>query len=449
MEEKLWRIADWMERKPAPPKSIELITTNRCNERCLTCWMRGTTMEALRATYRHEMSDDRLRRLIDEAAEMGVYEFAFVGGGDPMARKVTFELMQRIRRHGMHGDLVTNGTLFKPGQIEELVRLQWDRIKFSVDGATPETYDYLRGLKNGFSILKSNMLKLKALKREYGARYPKTTFNVVVSNTNYREFLDIIELAHEVGGEEILLLPMTVFSDTGAQLKLDSLETEEFQKQILEGMKRIKRYGIYSNMHEFLDARLIQNTNEMDQVMLEEAKTVEERAAGENRALSGEESEQIRNQGQFMRAFGDRKENFRHLPCYMPWHHITVIANGNIAPCFNGYVWETRTSLKEHSLAELWYGPYFDGFRRQLETRRLWDTCATCCVWRVFENREIRGEMQERFSPRSPEEQAMDSHFQEEMGQHRRISAIMHSLVEKAREVVPLAAVKRGGKRDG
>ncbi len=337
--------------------------------------MRGVPEENLKKRWEQEMSDERLLRLVDEAAHMGVYEFALVGGGDPIARPITFKLMKRIREHGMHGDLVTNGTLFTEEQIEGLVHMGWDRIKFSVDGTNAKVYDNLRGLPGGFERLKKNMLLLKQIKKEHDLSAPKIQFNVVVSKRNYLQFLDIVEFAREVGCEEIGLLPMTIFSDEMKRLKLDDKETVVFQQLIQKAMKRINKYGISSNMYEFLDTRMVQDTNKMDKVMLEEAKT-------------------NRHQANLMKAFEDKKENFQHLPCYMPWHHLTVLANGNIAPCFMEYVWNTKTSLKNHSLKELWYGPYFDRFRKQLETRKLWKDCATCCVWRVFENREIRRSLQ-------------------------------------------------------
>lgn len=374
MEEKLWRIREWIAGKTAPPKSIELIPTDRCNSRCLTCWMRGVPEHDLKARLRDEMSDKRLLRLVDEAAEMGVYEFALVGGGEPIARPITFKLMKRIREHGMHGDLVTNGTLLTKEQIEQLVRMQWDRIKFSVDGTDARTYDALRGIEGGFNRVRDNLLAVKGLKQRYGSKQPDVAFNVVISKRNYQQFLDIVDFAREVGANEVLLLPITVFSEIGGRLKLDDEETSVFQGEIRKAMRRIGRYGIRSNMHEFLDTRMIRDTNEMDNVMLDEAKA-------------------NNDQPDLMTPSDDRTENFSHLPCYMPWHHLTVLANGNIAPCFMEYVWNTKTSLKDHSLKELWYGQYFEKFRRQLETRRLWKDCATCCVWRVFENREIRARL--------------------------------------------------------
>jgi len=96
----------------------------------------------------------------------------------------------------------------------------------------------------------------------------------------------------------------------------------------------------------------------------------------------------------------DPIENFKSIPCFEPWTHITIIANGNIAACFNDFVWKTDVTIKNKSLKELWYGPYFEQYRKQILTRKLPPECATCCVWRVFEVQEIRKELDTYLKPR-------------------------------------------------
>ena len=72
------------------------------------------------------------REFFDEAGELGVRDIAFVGGGEPLARDITYKLMKRIRAHGMEGDLVTNGSLLTDEMIHTLVDVGWTRVKFSV-----------------------------------------------------------------------------------------------------------------------------------------------------------------------------------------------------------------------------------------------------------------------------------------------------------------------------
>jgi hypothetical protein len=106
-----------------------------------------------------------------------------------------------------------------------------------------------------------------------------------------------------------------------------------------------------------------------------------------------EEVEKLSEEEIIKREYGRKKdpiEDFKFLPCFDPWHHVTIIANGNTAPCFGSWVWETKVTIKDHRLKDLWYGEYFDSFRRVIASRKLPKSCATCCVWKVFENRQIR-----------------------------------------------------------
>src|SRR5690606_8157550 len=133
--------------------SITLFPTNKCNLPCEHCWLRWGEYDR---TYASEMPDERLLELVDEAAELGVRDWTLVGGGDPMVRgKTVIAMCRRIREHGMDGMLHTNGTLFRPGQLEELVEMDWDRVAISLDGPTAELNNTIRGY--GFEKAVANM----------------------------------------------------------------------------------------------------------------------------------------------------------------------------------------------------------------------------------------------------------------------------------------------------
>lgn len=381
MDEKTKRLIKWMNGKPQPPFTIELIPTNRCNLNCASCWRKSTSEEGIEKEYAKELSDERLIQLIDEAADIGVKEIAFVGGGEPLCRDITFELIKRIRHHNMNGDLVTNGSLLTKDIIKTLVDIEWTRVKFSIDGSSPKIQDKLRG-KKCFNQIAKNIKLLSETKKMKNKDLPRTGFNVVVSNQNYKDLPNIIELAHKVDCNEVLLLPITIFSKEGEKLKMNYKQIVEFQQIIKKCLPKLKEYAIYSNMDKFIDLRYIEKTNSMHEVMMEEA----EKALIKERLKKGEKLiEDFKK---------DTKENFKLAPCFEPWSHITVIANGNIACCFNNYVWETKVSIKNHTIKELWYGPYFEYYREQILTGKLSEACATCCVWRIFEVNRIREEIE-------------------------------------------------------
>ena len=363
------RLAKWARGGKAAPVTIELIPTDRCNLNCLSCWRRGWTKEQLLERYKNEMSDERLLKLIDEAADMGVKEIAFVGGGEPLMRPVTVELMKKIKKRGMIGDLVTNGTLFTPKIIELLVKIGWDRIKFSVDGPDAQVHDYLRQTPGAFKRTTQNIKMFAKVKKKFKTNKPRIVIQSVLSAGNYRRLPDLVKLGHRLGVNEMLLLPLTIFDKSMEHLKLTLDEVKEFKKILKESVDLLKKFKIDTNYHEYFNEEYIVKTENMDEVMMKEMEKTIKKEYPKSR---------------------DPIKNFEYLPCYAPWIHVTIIANGNIAPCFSPWVWNTKVSIKNHSLKELWYGRYFDKYRKIMLKRKLPDNCKKCCVWEVFNNRKIR-----------------------------------------------------------
>jgi radical SAM protein with 4Fe4S-binding SPASM domain len=368
------RLAKWARGQKAPPVTIELVPTDKCNLNCLSCWRRGWSEEQLRKRYEQEMSDERLLKVVDEAAELGVKEIAFVGGGEPLMRDVTLELFKRMKKYGLIGDLVTNGTLFTKKSIELLVKIGWDRIKFSIDGPDPEVHDYLRQTKGAFRTTIKNIKLFSKMKKKFKSDKPTLIIQSVLSVENYKKLPELVKLGHEVGINEMTLLPLTVFDESMKNLKLNKKQVKEFIPILKKTIKMLEGFGIGGNYSEFLNEEYILKTEDMDEVMMKEM----ERMIKEEYPSSK-----------------DPIKNFEFLPCYAPWIHVTILPNGNIAPCFSPWVWNTKVSIKNKSLKELWYGEYFNKFRKIILKRKLPENCKKCCVWEVFNNRKIRKGLQE------------------------------------------------------
>ena len=367
------RLVKWAKRKKAPPVTIELVLTDRCNLNCLSCWRRGWDKEKLEERFKQEMSDERLLEIVDEAAELDVLEIAFVGGGEPLMRKVCFEMFKRMKEYGMIGDLVTNGTLFTKRNIELMVKIGWDRIKFSIDGPDAKIHDYVRQTKGAFKRTITNIKHFAKMKKKYKTDKPRLIIQSVVSKENYKKFPELVKLAKRIGADELTLLPLTVFDESMKNLKLNKKEVVKFKKILEKCIRMIQKFGLESNYHEFLNEKYILRTEEMDKVMMEELENFIKKEYPHSK---------------------NYKENFKFLPCYAPWIHATILPNGNIAPCFSPWVWNAEVSVKNHSLKELWYGKYFNKFRRIILKRKLPENCKKCCVWEVFNNRKIREGLQ-------------------------------------------------------
>lgn len=385
-ETKLNRLEAWAKGEPKGPLSIELVPTDKCNLNCSSCWRQGYSEEELERKYSREMSDNRLKELIDEANEMDVREIIFVGGGEPFTREILPELIKKIKNYGMEGDLVTNGTLLDEEKIHLLVKEGWNRVKFSIDGPDPEVHDELRGREGVFEKTIDNIKAMAELKKKYNRDFPKLHFNTVVSKRNYMKLQEIVELAGKLDMDGIQLLPTTAFSEEGEKMQLDEKETEELMKIIKKCEKLAEELGVNeTNFSEYSQPKYIEKTESMHKVHEEELK----------KQLSKEELDEI-IEDEYKDGDG-QLENFKYLPCYAPWHHVTIRPNGNIAPCFSPWVWETDVSVKDRSLRELWYGKYFDKFREEMLKRKLPKQCKRCCVWEVWQNRDIRKGLDRRF----------------------------------------------------
>jgi radical SAM protein with 4Fe4S-binding SPASM domain len=254
------------------------------------------------------------------------------------------------------------------------VKIGWDRIKFSIDGPEPEIHDYLRQTKGAFKTTTRNIKIFSQLKKKFKTDKPILILQSVLSNENYKKIPELVKLSHEIGVDEMTLLPLTVFDESMKKMKLNEAQIREFKPILERAIKLLERFGIKSNYHEFLNEKYILKTESMDEVMMEEA----EKMIKEEYPSSG-----------------NPKKNFEFLPCFAPWIHVTVLPNGNIAPCFSPWVWNTKISIKKYSLKELWYGEYFNNFRKIILKRKLPENCKKCCVWEVFNNRKIRKELKD------------------------------------------------------
>ena len=160
-----------MKGKKAPPVRVVILPTNRCNLRCIFC---GGVYEREAPnkwfpepfSWKDELSEERWIEIVDEISKMGALEWLISGGGEPMMRpKLTLELMRIIKSNGAEGRLITNGTIWKRKWAEELVKLHWDHIMFSVHAADSKTEDLLTATKGSFNLAIKNIAMFSKIKK--------------------------------------------------------------------------------------------------------------------------------------------------------------------------------------------------------------------------------------------------------------------------------------------
>lgn len=139
-----------------PPKTLTVAVTDACNLACRHCWV-----EAGGQASPAHVPLPLLRRIIGEFAALGG-EGLRLTGGEPLCHPEWGELMRFSRACGF-GTLAlqTNGMLFSDEHLSVLRELDYPglSIQISLDGATAETHDLVRG-EGAFTGVLDGILKL-------------------------------------------------------------------------------------------------------------------------------------------------------------------------------------------------------------------------------------------------------------------------------------------------
>jgi MoaA/NifB/PqqE/SkfB family radical SAM enzyme len=103
----------------------------------------------------------------------------------------------------------TNGLLLRREICDELVATVVDWITISIDAATAETYQAVRGGR--FQTILDNLEELYRIKRDRATRYPRITFKYALMRRNVGELSRLVDLAVKYHVELLELHNLIVF----------------------------------------------------------------------------------------------------------------------------------------------------------------------------------------------------------------------------------------------
>ncbi len=164
------------------PVNVTWEITEKCNLKCLHC-----LSSEIMANNQGEIDFAGCCQIVDELERMEVFQINF-GGGEPFLREDFLEILQYAQNKGITTCVSTNGTILNHELVKKLKEMELLYLQVSLDGATRETNDYIRG--SGTYDLVVHGIKL--LKEYHISNF---SINTVVTRVNFNEISELYELA--------------------------------------------------------------------------------------------------------------------------------------------------------------------------------------------------------------------------------------------------------------
>lgn len=186
----------------APPETISLFLTYRCNLRCHMCGQwgdAGAFKEMTGQELKTSLSLEEIQALVDDVASFRPTFTLF--GGEPTLYKDWVEVVRYIKHKGLRCNMVTNGMRLV-NAAEDVVKAKMDEIILSLDG-DEETHDRSRGLKGAYKRMAEGLDAIHKAKRAHGLNRPVITANCTINDANYRNLPGVLAAAEYMGAQMV------------------------------------------------------------------------------------------------------------------------------------------------------------------------------------------------------------------------------------------------------
>lgn len=283
------------------PFWIQIEPTNFCNLKCRMCIQSTDSI-----SKKGFLSFKDFKTIVDKLPfTVGMM---LQGFGEPFLNKELIKMIRYASRKGFIVETTSNGLLINEKLSKELVRSGLDIITFSLDGASKETYEYIR-VGSDFDKVVNNIKRLVEIRNEVGSNL-KIHINSIVMKYNFYELPNLIKLTSELNVDRLFLGFMLTHSDF----------PEHFNKEqkILENNPNLKKYLKKS---------------------LEEAKSKNLKV--------------------------DINTHLQDLKCDFPWLKIYINYDGTVTPCCT-IINKVMGNIIEDDIDKIWNNKEYIKFRYKL-----------------------------------------------------------------------------------
>jgi MoaA/NifB/PqqE/SkfB family radical SAM enzyme len=236
MNRSLQSVSYWYDRGLAKPTRIIFCLTLRCNIKCQQCaiW---------RMPKSEELTTDEWKKIIYDLRKWIGPCRVQLAGGETFVRKDITEIVRFATDNGVLTGVVSNGTLITRELARDIVDSGLGYIHISVDGISPETHDYIRGIPG---LHTKTMAAIDYLLDESKGSGMSICMATVINKKNMYELTDLVDYVERKGLDGVIFNPLgpTIDSDPEWYKKTDLWFDELGElNRILDRLIELKRKG--------------------------------------------------------------------------------------------------------------------------------------------------------------------------------------------------------------
>jgi mycofactocin biosynthetic radical S-adenosylmethionine protein MftC len=181
------RLVEQFERGLTAPICLTWELTYACNLACVHCLSSSGRRDP------RELTTAECREVIDTLERMQVF-YVNIGGGEPTVRPDFWDLVDYATDHHVGVKFSTNGIKIDPGVARRLAASDYVDVQISLDGATAEVNDAVRGTG-------SYATAVRAMRHLRAAGFEGFKLSVVVTRHNVGQLDELKALADAYGAQ--------------------------------------------------------------------------------------------------------------------------------------------------------------------------------------------------------------------------------------------------------
>lgn len=226
-----------MKKKNPIQKSILWDITRRCNLNCTHCYNSDNiaTLIDLDIKANHKI-------IIDSIIKLGINHIHLLGG-EPLLASGLFELIEYAKRNEINVTINTNGTLLSSSVIKKLINLKVEQITISLDGATEQENDVIRG-EGTFNLVTKNIRRAIDIANQ---KQSEILFQIatVITKQNIHSIYKMPRLLKSIGIKYLDVLKLYECGNATVNERILQISQEEYIEALGKLILESYRNGIF------------------------------------------------------------------------------------------------------------------------------------------------------------------------------------------------------------